>query len=661
MSAEDRKYTVGAVTFNNMFQVGMGAPIDNRIVVRRKSHLVSGIGENKYLGLIVYVTGEYNSDLDDDNPAPQTNEDGIIESEVGFYYYKTDNAEGHNDENSWFKMLTIQDGGSGGGGGTTIPVDVLPVDEPNGVAPLDENGLVPSGNLPSYVDDVIEGYGRMEGTAPNQYLVFYKKQVVDGYYYNGAFYEDAEHTTEITPAANKYYRSLVNSLVYYYDTENNEYKLVADDDAPFIVGGKSKIYVDLLTDKTYRWGGTVYTEISNTQVSKSFTTNIAVGGVPVGTTIDSTMSLEDVLKRILVNVYQPRVTKDASASVSLSQGSATVIEIGKKDNLSYNYTVTGERGTVKLNNGTSDTTLGKYAGAITKFRLYQSGNTDTVVKEIDLATKITDQSGTQTINISVNSTTGNFQITYKTIVVQGYYYNGAFYSDSAHTTVITPSEGSCYMDLTGNVDKIYEYNGSTYSEMSSNSHTNITNLTTATEQVITFKGGVTFDDGTKYPDSAGGESTLAAFVGQEKKSSGTTIEVVCPVYANTNSAALGTTVSQGAKSKSILSSTTDFSSKTPEQSANIGLNISFPSHDITNPYTFEIPNSWTLRKIWWWDTGFSVWRDHTTDWALKSYTSGGETVYYHNKTVNGVNVNYKTYYYTSPDSIGNRIYKILIS
>ena len=719
MSAEDRKYTVGAVTFNNMFQVGMGAPIDNRIVVRRKAHLVSGIGENKYYGLTVYVTGEYDSELDDDSPAPQTDENGIVESEVGFYYYKGD-VDGENKAASWVKMLTIADGGSGGSGGTTIPIDVLPVDEPNGVAPLDENGLVPSGNLPSYVDDVIEGYGRMEGTDPNKYIVFYKKQVIDGYlyngafysdsahtteitpsaekyyydktgsalyyydfenieyvafyqyevidgyYYNGAFYSDAEHTTEITPAANKYYRSLANSLVYYYDTENAEYKLVADEDAPFIVGGKSKIYVDLLTDKTYRWGGSVYTEISNTQVSKSFTTNIAVGGIATGTTIDSSMSLEDVLKKILVNVYQPRVTKDASASIS-SQGSATVIEIGKKDNLSYNYTVTGERGTVKLNNGTSDTTLGKYAGAITKFRLYQSGNTDTVVKEIDLATKITDQTGTQTINISVNSTTGNFQITYKTIVVQGYYYNGEFYSDSAHTTVINPSEGSCYMDLTGNVGKIYEYNGSTYSEMSSNSHTNITNLTTATEQIITFKGGVTFENGTKYPDSAGGESTLAAFTGQEKKSSGTTIEVVCPVYANTNSAALSTTVSQGAKSKSVLSSTTDFSSKTPEQSANIGLNISFPSHSSANPYTFEIPNSWTLRSVWWWDTGFNVWRCHyngttVNDWALKAYTNGNsETVYYHDKEVNGVHVNYKTYYYTSPDNIGNRIYKVLIS
>ena len=47
---------------------------------------------------------------------------------------------------------------------------------------------------------------------------------------------------------------------------------------------------------------------------------------------------------------------------------------------------------------------------------------------------------------------------------------------------------------------------------------------------------------------------------------------------------------------------------------------------------------------------------------MKAYTNrNNETVYYHDKEVNGVHVDYKTYYYTSPDNIGNRIYKVLIS
>ena len=72
----------------------------------------------------------------------------------------------------------------------------------NGVAELDSNGKVPSSQLPSYVDDVIEGY-----------------------YYNSKFYEEAAHTTEIT-------------------------------------GETGKIYVDLDTEKTYRWSGSAYVEIS---------------------------------------------------------------------------------------------------------------------------------------------------------------------------------------------------------------------------------------------------------------------------------------------------------------------------------------------------------------------------------------------------------------
>ena len=72
----------------------------------------------------------------------------------------------------------------------------------NGLAELDSNGKVPSFQLPSYVDDVIEGY-----------------------YYNSKFYKESSHTTEIA-------------------------------------GESGKIYTDLGNNKTYRWSGTTYTEIS---------------------------------------------------------------------------------------------------------------------------------------------------------------------------------------------------------------------------------------------------------------------------------------------------------------------------------------------------------------------------------------------------------------
>ena len=74
----------------------------------------------------------------------------------------------------------------------------------NGLAELDSNGKVPSVQLPSFVDDVIEGY-----------------------LYNGKFYKESAHTTVIT-------------------------------------GESGKIYIDLATEKTYRWSGSTFAIISDT-------------------------------------------------------------------------------------------------------------------------------------------------------------------------------------------------------------------------------------------------------------------------------------------------------------------------------------------------------------------------------------------------------------
>lgn len=73
----------------------------------------------------------------------------------------------------------------------------------SGVAELDANGKVPTSQLPSFVDDVIEGY-----------------------YYNSKFYKESAHTTEIA-------------------------------------GETGKIYVDLSTNKTYRYSGSAFVEISS--------------------------------------------------------------------------------------------------------------------------------------------------------------------------------------------------------------------------------------------------------------------------------------------------------------------------------------------------------------------------------------------------------------
>lgn len=84
------------------------------------------------------------------------------------------------------------------------PLDSVLKGSNNGVAELDSNGKVPASQLPSYVDDVIEGY-----------------------FSDGKFYKESSHSTVIT-------------------------------------GESGKIYIDLHTEKTYRWTGTIFGVVSET-------------------------------------------------------------------------------------------------------------------------------------------------------------------------------------------------------------------------------------------------------------------------------------------------------------------------------------------------------------------------------------------------------------
>lgn len=76
----------------------------------------------------------------------------------------------------------------------------------NGLVPLQEDSKINSIYLPSYVDDVVEGY-----------------------FYENFFYEDTSHTK-------------------------------------LIQGEKGKIYVDLLTNISYRYSGSAYVEITSSDM-----------------------------------------------------------------------------------------------------------------------------------------------------------------------------------------------------------------------------------------------------------------------------------------------------------------------------------------------------------------------------------------------------------
>lgn len=143
----------------------------------------------------------------------------------------------------------------------------------NGVASLDSAGKVPAAQLPSYVDDVIEGY-----------------------YYNSHFYSDAEHTQEIT-------------------------------------GETGKIYVDLSTAnaKAYRWSGTVFVEISQGTVVSTATDTITSPATSAtvnytGNLLNAYATMDDEEVLLDVTVGLSSVTFAAAAAPS-SPVTCTVVYI----------------------------------------------------------------------------------------------------------------------------------------------------------------------------------------------------------------------------------------------------------------------------------------------------------------------------------------------
>ena len=171
------------------FKLQAKNPLDGRLVVDSIADRDALITENgAYEGMVVYVKADKTLyKLDGTTASDWSAIGGDVAADLGELTGRVSAVEGNIDtieESLSQKISTTEKGASGG------------------VAELDETGKVPSSQLPSYVDDVIEGY-----------------------LYNSKFYKESAHTTEITAES-------------------------------------SKIYVTLDTNKTYRWSGTAYVEIS---------------------------------------------------------------------------------------------------------------------------------------------------------------------------------------------------------------------------------------------------------------------------------------------------------------------------------------------------------------------------------------------------------------
>ena len=132
-----------------------------------------------------------------------------------------------------------------------------------GVAELDAHGKVPSSQLPSYVDDVIDGYYYDD-------THFYEEAGMSGYYNiaDNQFYKDSEFTELITPVLDNYYLDIPTGDTYQWDGS-----AYVSGTPTRIVGESGVIYISVDSNIQYRWTGTAFSALGGAlQLGETSTT-----------------------------------------------------------------------------------------------------------------------------------------------------------------------------------------------------------------------------------------------------------------------------------------------------------------------------------------------------------------------------------------------------
>lgn len=211
----------------------------------------------------------------------------------------------------------------------------------NGVAELDSNGKVPSTQLPSYVDDVIEGYlkaadGKFYETKTISYdavtPVGNENPQEEGWYeFDGLDYNP---TTDTEIVSGKTYYEKVTT----YTTE--------------ITGETGKIYIDKDTNKTYRWSGTVFAEISES-LALGETSSTAYRGDRGKAAYDHSQDSGKISSAVSSGLYKIAATSEGhiAGTTAVEKTDITALGIPAQDT-TYQFTDTSVNAVNSYTDGT---------------------------------------------------------------------------------------------------------------------------------------------------------------------------------------------------------------------------------------------------------------------------------------------------------------------